>query len=120
MQEKLIACATKYGFRARTLGDNVLVFARNVDGCWVTWIKYNTKRNSVCCVGNTDHLNLWFSVTRSDLTSEKLIAFVAELNQILKLKGEEHFFIWELIDPEDWAEIANVIDAHADPRYTET
>lgn len=119
MQEKLIACATKYGFRARPLGDNVLVFARNIDGCWVNWIKYNAKSGSVCCTGNTDYLNLWFGVTRCDLTPEKLISFAAELNKALNLKGEDQFHLWELIDPEDWQQIANINDAHKDIRYTQ-
>lgn len=119
MEERLIACATQYGFRARPLGENVLIFARNIDGCWVTWIKYNARLNSVCCMGNTDYLNLWLGVTRSDLTPEMCIAFLTELNSILDLHGENRFHLWELIDPEDWEELANVVDAHTDPRYTE-
>ena len=117
MQEKLIACAAKYGFRARPLGDKVNVFARNMDGCWVIWITYDFQKNLVSCKGNTDQLNIWLGTTRSDITPEKCLSFVSELNEALQLTGDNRFMVKELIDPEDWQEIANVNDAYQDVRH---
>ena len=65
--------------------------------------------------GNTDQCNLWFYDTRPDLTPEKLIEFVKDLNEALE--PDEPILLKTLIDPEDWQEIAEVRDASNDERY---
>ena len=44
-------------------------------------------------------------------------AFVRELNAVFGLSAEQQFRFRDLIDPEDWQEIAQVPDAYQDSRY---
>ena len=84
----------------------------------IEWLKYYPESDTIQLMGNTDQCCIWFSDTRSDFTPEKITEFVKELNNVFKLCGEELFTIKELIDPEDWQEIAGVYDAYKDERYT--
>ncbi len=43
--------------------------------------------------------------------------FVQELNEVFKLDADNRFLVRDLIDPEDWQEIAQVQDAYQDMRY---
>ena len=58
------------------------LLAKNTDGKDTVWI-YRID-NSVFCLGNTDNLNLWLSDTRKDLTVDKLVEFIKDLNDCLK------------------------------------
>ena len=97
----------KYGFTTSDTDDKVFLEANTVgDKYLVTWIKYDIKEDKVILTGNTDNCNLWFGETRPDLTPEKIINFVLELNKALNLKGKNKFTVKQLIGPEDWQDIA--------------
>lgn len=92
------------------------LLSKNTDGEDTVWI-YRID-NTVFCIGNTDNLNLWLSDTRKDLTADRLVEFVKDLNDWSENYG------WSIstriiIDAEDWQEIAGVCDAYEDKRYSE-
>lgn len=113
--KKLKFVAEKYGFMARSSGNTTTLICKDTDGKNCRWIIYNQKLNSCTIVGNTDQLNLWLYETRPDLTPERIIQFVKDLNTALET--EDQILLRNLIDPEDWQEIAGIPDAHADERY---
>lgn len=106
----------KYGFSTITLGDKEVLVAKNTDNEDVNWIAYDTEKDTVSFSGNTDYLNLWFCETRKDLTPDKIVEFVKDLNEALDLEGDK-ILVKELIDPEDWQEIADMSNAYEDLRY---
>lgn len=92
------------------------LLAENTNGKDTVWI-YRID-NTISCSGNTDSLNLWLSDTRKDLTADKLVEFIKDLNNWSENYG------WSIptrvvIDAEDWQEIAGVRDAYEDKRYSE-
>jgi len=109
--------AKKYGFSVVQDGSCFKLCAKNTDNEWTRWIGFYPKEDKVSFFGNTDFLNIWLSNTRKDFTPEKCMQFVNDLNDLFELTGENRFVISELIDPEDWQEIADVRDAYEDPRY---
>jgi len=110
--------AERYGFKILQDGGVYSLCAKDTDNQWTRWIKFYPKEDRVSFTGNTDQLNIWLYNTRKDFTPEKCIQFVEELNEIFKLSGKDKFLVKELIDPEDWQEIADVRDAYQDKRYT--
>lgn len=106
----------KYEFRTEPTKYGACLYAKNTDGEDYPWIKYVTSSDLFSIAGNTDCCNLWFYDTRPDLTPEKIIKFVKDLNKALE--PNEPILLKDLIDPEDWQEIANVRDAYEDGRYT--
>lgn len=110
--------AKRYEFKILQDGDTYKLCAKDTDNHWTRWIGFSPKEDKVSFYGNTDHLNIWLCDTRKDLTPEKCIKFVEELNEVFKLSGKDKILIKELIDPEDWQEIADVRDAYQDKRYT--
>ena len=114
MEYKWIAYE-KYDFKTELTKYGACLYAKNTDGEDCPWIKYNEHVNTFSIKGNTDHLNLWFYDTRPDLTPEKLISFIKDLNWALE--PNEPILLKDLIDPEDWQEIADVRDAYDDGRY---
>lgn len=113
--ENMKHLANKYGFEVAITDVGADLICKNTDGKDFTWIQYNQKTEIVTLVGNTDQCNLWFGETRPDLTPEKIINFVKDLNTILKL--EEPFQLRDLIDGEDWQEICDIPDASEDERW---
>ena len=107
----------KYGFSVITLGNKEILVAKNTDNENVNWITYDTEKDTVSFLGNTDNCNLWFYETRKDLTSNKIVEFVKDLNEALDLEGDK-ILVKELIDPEDWQAISDIHDAYEDLRYT--
>lgn len=105
----------KYDFKTELTKYGACLYAKNTDGEDCPWIKYNEHINTFSINGNTDHLYLWFYDTRPDLTPEKLISFIKDLNWALE--PNEPILLKELIAPEDWQEIADVRDAYDDERY---
>lgn len=80
--------------------------------------KYGFKvaETNVCAlIGNTDQCNLWFGETRPDLTPDRIIEFVKDLNIALEL--ETPYKLRDLIDGDDWQEIADICDASEDARW---
>ena len=106
----------KYDFRTELTKYGACLYAKNTDGEDYPWIKYIVASDLFSISGNTDNCNLWFCDTRPDLTPEKLISFIKELNWALE--PDEPILLKTLIDPEDWQEIAEVRDAYEDERYT--
>lgn len=109
--------AKKYNFKTRNNANGISLCAKNTDRRWEDWIIYNSKDNSIVLIGNTDHCNFWFCNTRPDLTPDKLIDFITDLNIVLDKIGYD-VALKTLIDPEDWQEIAGIHDAYEDTRYT--
>ena len=105
----------KYEFRTELTKYGACLYAKNTDGEDYPWIRYDKHDNTFSIEGNTDNCNLWFCDTRPDLTPDKLIEFVKDLNAALE--PNESILLKTLIDPEDWQEIANVRDAYNDGRY---
>ena len=110
--------ARKYGFGFRKTDNTETLTAKNTDGKWTGWIKHSIANEEVEVKGDTDNLNLWLHETRPDLSPEKIVAFVKDLNECLCV--EPPIALSDIIDPEDWQEIADVEDAHTDSRYTTT
>lgn len=111
------AVAKEYGFKVMQYGDSYRLCAQNTDHKWVSWVGFYPKEDKVSYFGNTDYLNIWLCDTRKDLTPEKCLQFVGELNNALELSGDDRFLVRNLIDPEDWQVIAQVYDAYKDLRY---
>lgn len=115
--QEFMRLGEKYGFKVMAQGCKLNLYAKNTDNQWTQWISYDSQKNNVSCRGNTDYLNIWLGDTRKDMTPEKCLSFVEELNQTFFLTGNDRFLIKDLIDPEDWQEIAQVRDAYKDERY---
>lgn len=104
--------AEKYGFKVAETNVGADLICKTTNDKDFRWIRYNQETNTVILVGNTDQCNLWFGETRPDLVSERIIEFVKELNVALKTP----YKLKDLIDGEDWQEIANICDAWEDAR----
>lgn len=108
----------KYGFQVLQQGGKYNLYAKNTDNEPTLWLSYDEKKDTITCRGHTDYLNIWLCDTRKDFTPEKCLQFIDDLNENFELVGKNRFTVEELIDPEDWQEIANVRNAYEDPRYT--
>lgn len=113
----------KYDF-AIGEGDNnkrgyyVSLEATTTDKGRTEWLKYYPECDTIQLMGNTDQCSIWFYDTRKDFTPEKISEFVKDLNSVFSLNDEDNMLtIREIIDPEDWQEIANIHDAYEDERY---
>lgn len=115
--EGLERLGEKYKFKVTREENKIKLAAKNTDGNYTDWIIYDVERDSILYSGNTDNCNIWFCETRKDFTPEIVIDFVKDLNEIFDLKDDERFFVKELIDPEDWQEIAGINNAYDDKRY---
>ncbi len=113
--ENMKELVKKYGFKVTETNVGADLICKNTDGKDFRWIKYNQNTDMVSLAGNTDQCNLWFGKTRPDLTPEKIIEFVKDLNEALKM--ETPYKLRDLIDGEDWQEIANICDAFEDVRW---
>ena len=113
----LMKVCKKYGFQPFDTNNQIFIFAFNRFECKQTWLSYIPNTNKLNIYGNTDKLNLWLCDTRPDLTADKIVDFISEVNKALGLKGENRLTIKKLIAPEDWQEIANIDDAFKDKRY---
>ena len=109
----MIELGKKYGFEIKMSETEISLIALNTDSEKVKWITYNIDTDIVHLLGNTDYCNLWFCDTRKDLSPDDCINFVVALNQALDVD----FKVREIIDPEDWQEIAQIINAFNDNRY---
>ena len=117
-KEELKNICEKYNFKYREYSENkIALCAKNTDRHWNAWIKLDLKNKDVTLTGNTDNCNFWFYNTRKDMTPNKIIEFVADLNTMLRKFNNSYITINSLIDPEDWQEIAQVQDASEDNRY---
>lgn len=117
-KEELKNICEKYNFKYREYSENkIALCAKNTDRHWNDWIKLDLKNKDVTLTGNTDNCNFWFYNTRKDMTPNKIIEFVADLNTMLLKFNNSYITINSLIDPEDWQEIAQVQDASEDNRY---
>lgn len=117
-KEQLKCMCKKYDFKFAEYSENkIALCAKDTDRHWRDWIKLDIKNKEVRLVGNTDNCNFWFCDTRKDMTPEKIIEFVADLNTMLRKFNDSYISVKSLIDPEDWQEIAQVKDAYEDDRY---
>lgn len=118
IQYSLKEVTDKYGFKEQRATNSLSLMAKDTNGHWIRWVTYDIAKDTIY-LDNTDCLNIWLCDTRPDLTPEQIIEFVKELNSSFGFEGEDRLRLKELIDPEDWQEIAQVQDASADKRYTE-
>lgn len=119
IKEQLKSICKKYNFKYKEYSENkISLCAKNTDKEWRDWIKLDLKNKEVILVGNTDNCNFWFYDTRKDMTPDKIIEFVANLNTMLRKFNDSYLTVKKLIDPEDWQEIAKIQDASADDRYS--
>jgi len=117
-KEELKNICKKYNFKYVEHSENkIALCAKNTDKQWRDWIKLDLKNKEVLLVGNTDNCNFWFYDTRKDMTPNRIIEFVADLNTMLRKFDNEYVSVKSLIDPEDWQEIAQVKNAYEDDRY---
>lgn len=117
-KEELKNICKKYNFKYVEHSENkIALCAKNTDKQWRDWIKLDLKNKEVLLVGNTDNCNFWFYNTRKDMTPNRIIEFVADLNTMLRKFNKEYVSVKSLIDPEDWQEIAQVKNAYEDDRY---
>lgn len=108
----------KFNFKYNEISeDRISLCAKNTDRHWENWIELDLKNKDVSLIGNTDHCNFWFCDTRKDMTPDKIMEFVAELNTMLRDFNSSYIKVSNLIDPEDWQALANVKDAYDDDRY---
>ena len=107
----------KYGFSVVKSGEKEILVAKNTYNEDINWITYDTEKDTVSFSGSTDYLNLQFYETRKDLTLNKIVEFVKDLNEALNIEGDK-ILVKELIDPEDQQEIADIRNAYEDLRYT--
>lgn len=111
----------QFGFKGLYANEeSVDIRAKNTDGRWRTWFTLMPDFKGVLKIsgGGTDTLNIWLHETRPDMTPERCIEFFEEISRTLGLFGEDKLVPSDLIDPEDWQEIAGVHDAYEDERYT--
>lgn len=116
---RFLELGAEFGFHMVERNNIYCLCATDTDGHSYPWIKYNAYDNEVFYQGNTDVCNLWLHVTRPDLTPERILEFVEGLNRVF-FEGNDYESFWvnELIDPEDWQEIAGINDANEDERYS--
>lgn len=119
IQYSLKEVANKYGFKEQHATNSISLMAKDTDKHWVKWVTYDIAKDTIY-FDNTDCLNIWLCDTRPDLTPERLMEFVKELNSSFGFEGEDRLQLKQLVDPEDWQEIAKVRDASTDKRYTES
>lgn len=123
IKEQLQNICKKYNFKYKEYPNNkISLCAESIDSykkCkeWIDWITIYLDTKTVVITGNTDNCNLWFYDTRKDMTTDKIIEFVADTNTMLREFNDSYVTIKSLIDPEDWQEIAKVQDAYNDNRY---
>lgn len=106
--------ALKYNFPVMVSENCLVMKAKNTDGKLVNWLKYNPISDTISIIGNTDNLNIWLHETRPDMTAKKCVEFVKELSKALNCS----LSLRDIVDPEDWQEIASVNNASKDKRYT--
>lgn len=117
VKEIIIKLSEDYGFKTEIRNKNqVVIKAIDTEGKYVDWIGYYLNEDRIRIIGNTDKCNIWFHITRPDMTPDKIIKFVEGLNKALGYERGE-IEIRELVDAEDWQEIADVQDAYTDERY---
>lgn len=116
--EDLILSSSKYYFPIELYNDELSIMAKNTDNNLVKWfsIKKIDDFYTATIYGNTDNLNIWLYDTRKDLTPDNIIDFIKSVNKST-LKVGIKLPLKNLIDPEDWQEIANVRDAYLDDLY---
>lgn len=114
--ENMKKLAERYGFSIAETDVGADLICKNTDGKDFHWIKLNVNTDTVTLVGNTDQCNLWFGETRPDLTTDRIVEFVKDLNAALEM--ETPFKLRDLIDGEDWQEIADICDASKDERWS--
>lgn len=117
--EDLFLSNSKYHFPIELYNNELSVMAKNTDNDLVKWfsIKKIDDFYTATLYGNTDHLNIWLCDTRKDLTPGSIIDFIKSVNKST-LKIGIKLPLRNLIDPEDWQEIADVKDAYLDDLYT--
>mgnify|MGYP000080507695 FL=1 len=117
-KEQLKNICKKYNFKYREYSENkISLCAKDIEQHWKDWITLNLATKDVTLSGNTDNCNFWFCDTRKDMTPDRIIEFVADINTMLRKFNKSYMTIKSLIDPEDWQELANIEDAYKDNRY---
>ena len=97
-KEQLKNICKKYNFKYREYSENkISLCAKDIEQHWKDWITLN--------------------LATKDMTPDRIIEFVADINTMLRKFNKSYMTIKSLIDPEDWQELANIEDAYKDNRY---
>ena len=103
-----------YGFElTEENGEYVIWGKETVDGNSVEWIWYDPVADTVQTT-DTDKNNMWLYEGRPDLSADDIVEMAKKLADILDWPDMS---IADIVDPEDWQEIAQVNDAYADSRF---
>lgn len=115
----LILSSSKYNFPIELYDDELSIMAKDTDKDLVKWFSIKKIKDfyTATLYGNTDQLNIWLYNTRKDLTPDNIVDFVNSVNKST-LKIGIKLPLRNLVDPEDWQEIASVEDAYLDDLYT--
>lgn len=105
----------EYGFTlSEENGEYVIWGTEAFDGGAVEWIWYDPAADTVQAT-DTDKNNMWLYEGRPDLSADDIVSMSAKLARILDWQD---MTIEDIVDPEDWQEIAQVHDAYGDPTFT--
>ena len=64
--------------------NKISLCAKDIEQHWKDWITLNLATKDVTLSGNTDNCNFWFCDTRKDMTPDRIIEFVADINTMLR------------------------------------
>lgn len=101
-----------YDFNGRVM--DFVIQAENVDGNWADWIAFGEHEGwpeLISC--DTDRANIWLCQTRPDITADDICEFTDQIAEATDFEIE----VSNIVDPEDWQEIAGVANAYDDPRF---
>lgn len=116
IQKSLAILAEKYGFQVAETKEEIGLYCTAANGHERKWLSYKKATNQAHLAGNTVLCNLWFSKTRPDLTAERLLELVPDLNDALDMG--DPYLLRELIGKKDWEAIAGIDNAEEDPRWS--
>ena len=114
MKRRVRTIAQNYDLAARFTETEISLCAKDTDDDWCKWVRYDIARDRIV-YSDTDTANIWLCDTKPLLDADGAIELVRAINWAF----DAHLMVRQLIDPEDWQEIAKVPDASEDARYTE-
>jgi hypothetical protein len=104
----------EYGFELSEENGEYVIWGKSAfEDEAVEWIWYDVESDTVQAM-NTDKNNMWLYEGRPDLSADDIVEMSVKLAEILSWTN---MTVSNIVDPEDWQEIADVRDAYSDPRF---
>lgn len=116
IKKSLEILAVKYGFQVVETNEEIGLYCTAANQRNKKWLSYKKATDQARLAGDTVLCNLWFSKTRPDLTAERLMELVPDLNNALDMG--DPYLLRELIGKKDWEAIAGIDNAEEDPRWS--